>query len=64
MMTSENQIVISSLINRDHHLKAKVTQVNYMLAYKCQVFKIGYLDNSNICLQHLQGEGGGGSTFE
>ena len=57
MKTSENQIVISSLINRADHLNAKVTQVNYMLAYKCQVFKIGYLDNSNICLQHLQGGG-------
>ena len=60
MKTSENQIVISSLINRADHLNAKVTQVNYMLAYKCQVFKISYLDNSNI----FRGKRGGGSTFE
>ena len=57
MKTSENQIVISSLINRADHLNAKVTQVNYMLAYKCQLLKIGYLNNSNIGLQHLQGGG-------
>ena len=46
--TSQNEVVISSIITRGDDLNEKAQEVNTLLYSQCQDYNITYLDNSNI----------------
>ena len=55
--TEDNDVVISSIILRGDALNNKVNEVNKILAENCLALDIGFQNNSNIQLKHLQGNG-------
>ena len=57
MNSEENAVVVSSLIKRGDSLNEKASTVNMHLSRMCMESNIDDLDNSNILLEHLQGEG-------
>ena len=53
-----NNVIISSLIRRtQHHLQNKVNTVNAMLMYRCKIYGLSYIDNSNIEVECLAQDG-------
>ena len=54
LKTSENKVVISSIIKRGDKPNGKVTKINDILYKKCSDEGILFLDNSNILLEHIQ----------
>ena len=55
--TEDNDVVISSIIRRGDALNNKANEVNKILAEKCLALDIGFQNNNNIQLKHLQGNG-------
>ena len=53
----DNDVVISSIIRRGDALNNKANEVNKIVAEKCLALDIGFQNNSNIQLKHLQGNG-------
>ena len=54
MKTNENNVVVSSIIIRGDNFNGKAADVNVHLARMCDESNIGFLDNSNILLDHIQ----------
>ena len=57
LKTDVNQVIISGLTNRNDRWNDKGMQVNHILISKCVDAEIGFIDNSNITYQHLNGSG-------
>ena len=57
MKSADNEVVISSLIKRGDGFNNKTFQVNKYLYEMVGEHELGFLDNSNISLEHLQGNG-------
>lgn len=53
----ENEVMVSSIIQRDDHLRDKVKQVNQILSKLCFEKNIGYIDNDNITNEQLNNSG-------
>ena len=52
-LSDKSTVIVSGLIVRGDHLKKRITQVNTILQKKCCERNIGFVDNSNILLNHL-----------
>ena len=57
MKSADNEVLISSLIKRGDGFNNKTFQVNKYLYEMVGEHELGFLDNSNISLEHLQGNG-------
>ena len=57
LKTEENEVVISGITYRDDKWNDKGQEVNDILSLKCTNAKLGFIDNSNITKQHLNGSG-------
>ena len=51
----ETEVVFSSIIRRGDAFNNKASEVNELMVRLCRENDIGYLDNSNINYEHLQG---------
>ena len=60
MKSSENEIIVSSIISRGDRLNEKARLVNEHLMSLCIENDICYLDNSNICVENLERGGAWG----
>ena len=61
LKSTENEVVISSIIKRGDKLNDKASKVNDILYKKCSEEGILFLDNSNILMEHIyKGAGTGG----
>ena len=57
MKSVETEVIFSSIIRRGDAFNNKASEVNELMAKMCRERDIGYLDNSNIDYEHLQGGG-------
>ena len=57
MKSVETEVIFSSIIRRGDAFNNKASEVNELMARMCRERDIGYLDNSNIDYEHLQGGG-------
>ena len=63
MKSSENEIIVSSIIPCGDRLKEKARLVNEHLMSLCIENDICYLDNSNICVENLERRGALGGLY-
>ena len=54
MKNNDNHVVVSSIIVRGDNLNEKAADVNSHLLRMCNESNIGFKDNSNISLEHIQ----------
>ena len=54
MKNNDNHVVVSSIIVRGDNLNEKAAEVNSHLLRMCEESNIGYKDNGNILLEHIQ----------
>ena len=57
LKTDDNEVVISGITYRNDKWNDKGHEVNNILSYKCTDSNLGFIDNSNITKQHLNGSG-------
>ena len=57
MKSVEAEVIFSSIIRRGDAFNNKASEVNELMVRLCRENDIGYLDNSNIDYEHLQGGG-------
>ena len=55
MKSAETEVIFSSIIRRGDAFNNKASEVNELMVRMCREHDIGYLDNSNIDYEHLQG---------
>ena len=56
--TDKNEVIISSIVCRGDELNEKALKVNDFLKIKTDKYALGYMNNSNICVDtHLNGSG-------
>ena len=53
MKSTDNNVMVSSIIVQEDNLNEKGSCVNFDLARMCHESNIGHLDNSNISLDHI-----------
>ena len=57
LKTTENDVIVSSIITRNDKHNAKGTKVNELLKIKCSELSLEFIDNSNIGIKHLHNSG-------
>ena len=57
LKTNENDVIVSSITKRNDRYNEKGMDVNHFLQLKCNELSLGYIDNSNIGINHLNNSG-------
>ena len=57
LKTTENDVIVSSIITRNDKHNATGTKVNELLKIKCSELSLGFIDKSNIGIKHLNNSG-------
>ena len=57
LKTDRNSVMISSITKRDDKWNDKGSKVNHLLKSKASDLGLGFIDHSNISLNHLNGSG-------
>ena len=57
LKTTENEVIVSSIVTRNDKHNEKGIKVNKLLKIKCSELSLGFIDNSNIGIKHLNNSG-------
>ena len=57
LKTDSNDVIVSGIVCRKDRLSSKGLGVNNLLKNKCTHHHLGYIDNGNIGIHHLNGSG-------